>query len=218
MVFHVTIATSIRDIVRDPVDQIHNLVYEGNTVQKECYPSTDILDFSTGKLWLNNIQCPERPVVKALAKYHRFIENQFRPDEIPQRNNFYLFPTFFELERLARDPIVIGTIQSLDSDGRNLNPDNTYFQEQATELNQFAQSYAMAKSISPLQKPVLQGFYERMCAENTRTLAELRNPGYTELQRTAKKGRIWQEEDFVSAFGGNIYWGLKNSLGEPRFS
>lgn len=216
MVFHATLATNIRDIVQDPVDRIHNLEYEGNKVRRKSYGGRYTFDISTGELWLGNIQT-EDPVVNTIAGRHHFIDNTFRPGKIPDGKAFYLFPTLFELERLARNPIVIGNIQSLDSDGRTINSDNTYFQEQAAEVTQFAQSYAAATPNSPLQKPVLQGFYERMKRENLRTFEELRNPGYTEFQRAAKRGCVWQEPDFVSAFGGNLYWKLKNSLGEPKF-
>ncbi|HLC70759.1 MAG TPA: hypothetical protein VJI32_02065 [Candidatus Nanoarchaeia archaeon] len=219
MVFHARLTTNIRDIVRDPADQVHRVTYSGNFARvQDCFPGSHTLDISTGELFLGNIQCPERPVVKAIGGYHRFTDNKSIPDVIPNKREFYSFSTLFELERLAKDPIVTCELKSLNADvDREIEQGGTYFQEQKTALDQFMEGYARAVSNSPLQKPVLEGFYEALKRWNVQSLLNAERPEINELIRGAYKRKVFQEDDFASAFGRNIYQQLREILGEPKF-
>ncbi len=219
MVITARLDTNIRKIVRDSVDRAHGVKYEGTSVLVKgyCEGGGHNLNISTGELVLGNIQTPERPVVVALADYHEFNDNKFNPMTVPTWMNFYLFPTLFELERLALEPIVIGNLTVLASDGVSYFEENSYFKEQKAQLEAFCAAYARAVDTSSLGKPVVVGFYEAMRRKNIQYLQDAENPGRTEAMKRAIRRCLYPEEDFVSAFGRDICAQLKSLYGLPKF-
>ena len=221
MVIFATLDTNIKNIVQDPVDSIHRIKYpkcpSDPVLIKDC-GGRHTLNLSTGALWLGDIQCPEQPIVFAMARYGIFHGARYDPRITPSAAEFDSFPTIFELERLAREPIDIKGITRLSSDGVNdFSPEHSYFREQRAALDEFAAAYARLVGLSPLGKPVLEGFYETMRELNTQFLNDAENPERPEAGRKALRRHVFQEGDFADAFGRTLFDQLRTAFGEPRF-
>lgn len=220
MVIFAYLDTNIRDVVQDYVDKIHRIEYNGSLVAVQPYSigGGDILNTLTGELRLGNIQYPERPIVHAMASYHSFDGSKFNPQIIPKKDELHLFPTMFELERLAKEPLVINGIVRLTCDNvNNFKRDEPYFIEQKTLLDTFLEAYRGVVKNSPVQKPVLEGFYNVMKQNNVTYLLMAEHPERNELMKAAYRRMVYQQQDFISTFGANLYQQLREKMGAPRF-
>lgn len=222
MVIFAALETDVQEVTRDPVDELHHVKdskrQEGYLIVKDHCGRDHVLAHS-GTLYLWNIQCPENPIVKAIAGYHRLNGSTFVPTSFPMTREYDCFPTLFELERLAARPITLGIILNLNSDGyRDFEPDSSYFKEQEKEFKALGTWYAGAVATSRLGKPVLEGFYLGMKEKNVETLARANDHDRPPLGRQALLRLVLQEENFVKSFGENLYQRLREMFGEPRFS
>src|SRR3989338_2470348 len=102
MVVSAILSTNIRNTIQnDEIDQYHGIRYDRDLViVKDNGDRGHFVDKCTGGLFLHDIQCPDYPVVQALASNYRFVNGVFSPIIIPTEYN--CFPTLFELERIAR--------------------------------------------------------------------------------------------------------------------
>ena len=91
---------NIIGVLQDPVDKLHRIVFEGNYVTIKGYiGGKHILDTSTGRLNLGDIQVPENPVVRAIiGEYNSFERDKFISKIVPRKEELHTFPTLFELE------------------------------------------------------------------------------------------------------------------------
>lgn len=218
MVIQASLDTNIRNVVQNSVDEAHGIKYRGNSVTvKDNDGRNHILDTSTGRLWLGNIECPERPIVTAIIGYGIFEDGKFDPRRYPGKREFSSYSTMFELERIARESISIKGITRLSSSGtRDFPPEHSYFKEQKAELDNFIAAYAGAVSSSHLGKPVLEGFYEAMRERNSIFLRKAESPTIPATRIKAIRRLVYQEDDFAAAFGSS-YKQLRAVLGEPEF-
>ncbi len=219
MVVYAHVSTNIKDIISDPVDESHGLKYtELGVILRENLPGKHRLNLSEGTLFLGNLQCPENPLVYAMVGSHTFEENKFNPREIPVRGGYTLFPTLFELERIAPQPVMIKNIEELSSDGiTTFSPEHTYFREQQAELSSFSAAYVQALEVSAVRKPVVEGFYRMMKDRNIYCLEGASDSRRPELGRQAMSRLVNQESNFQQSFGIRLYRQLKEVLGEPTF-
>jgi hypothetical protein len=216
MVIYAHLDTNVREIISDLVDNLHQVCYKKSLIVLQDKGGRDhILDISTGKLGLYNIQAPELPIVKAIADNGVFVGDKFNPMTIPSRKELHNLPTIFELERLAKEPVIISGIARLSADGfQDDSRDSSYFKEQKAELGAFVAAYARAVSSSPLGKPVLEGFYEAIKRKNSELIADAENPALPEARRNIMRKMVYQEEDLVNVFGRDLYHQLKAVLRE----
>lgn len=217
MVFYANLTTNIKDVVQNSVDDVHRIRYKGSTVT--INGSKDhVLNTSTGELWLGNIQYPEHPIVRAIAGNGVFEGDKFYPRTTPRKVAFDSFPTIFELERLAREAVVINGIARLSCDGtRDFPPEDSYFIELKADLDAFVAAYGRAVDTSHFGKPVLEGFYLAMKEKNANFLRSTEDPDRPEVVRNVMRRLVYQEADFANAFGRELSGQLREALGEPRF-
>lgn len=219
MVIYAHLNTNVKNIVQSPVDDVHRIRYGGSSVTVQDNGGRDhVLDTSTGELWLGDIQCPELSLVNVITRYGVFKGDRFDPRTAPSKGEFNRFPTIFELERLARDAVVINGIARLSSDGTcDFSPGDSYFREQKAELDTFVSAYGRAVDTSHFGKPVLEGFYLAMKERNTDFLKRAEDPDRPEAGRNAMRRLVYQEADFANAFGRELFGQLREVLEEPKF-
>jgi len=152
MSVNVHLNTNIKDVVTDAVDSIHRIDYDSNLV---CFRRQDsgYLDLSDGNLVFSYTS--DSPIIHELVGNSPSKEKTLTLSFI----QCYTFPLLFELERIARDPVSIRGIESINTISSKEDP---AFMEEERKLRLFLAKYARAQEYSHLSRPILEKYYRCM--------------------------------------------------------